>query len=393
MKKSLCLLLCVTLLLALFSGSSFALQPAPGQVYKGMDVSEYQGNIQFDAVKKDGIQVVYIRAGVGADFTDPYLAKNTRNAKAAGLHYGFYLYVTARSVSQARAQARFFAGLIEHTGYTCRPAMDFESFGSLSHAQTNEIALAFLQELAAITGITPMIYTNASNANTLWNKSLGAYPLWIAEWYVQTPKVTSGIWDSWAGFQYTDRGSVNGIQGAVDLDRFTSGVLLTQEETGGDSPAPPADAIRYVVKSGDSLWAIARRYHTTVKALARANGIVNPALIYVGEVLVIPTGGDTGTGESTQYTVVPGDTLWAIAKRYSTTVDAIAKANKLENANLIYPGEVLRIPTGKTRYTVKKGDTLSGIAKRYGTTVKALVRANGIQNPDLIHVGEVLVIG
>ena len=75
-----------------------------------------------------------------------------------------------------------------------------------------------------------------------------------------------------------------------------------------------------------------------MSALAAANGIRNPSLIYPGQVLRIPG----GTAERT-YTVQPGDTLWGIAERYGTTVSALAAANGIRNPDLIYPGQVLRI--------------------------------------------------
>jgi LysM repeat protein len=96
----------------------------------------------------------------------------------------------------------------------------------------------------------------------------------------------------------------------------------------------------------------------------------------------------------TTYTVKKGDTLWAIAKKYSTTVSALAKLNGIENPDLIYPGQKLKISGDTAKqsstkvYVVKKGDTLSGIAARYNTTVTELVKLNKIKNPDLIFPGQ-----
>ena len=109
----------------------------------------------------------------------------------------------------------------------------------------------------------------------------------------------------------------------------------------------------YVVRPGDTLFRIALQHNTTVQAIAEANRIVNPNLIYVGQVLTIP-GGGTGappappappppTGTTT-YTVQPGDTLYRIALRFGTTAQAIAQLNNITNINLIYVGQVLRIP-------------------------------------------------
>ncbi len=102
----------------------------------------------------------------------------------------------------------------------------------------------------------------------------------------------------------------------------------------------------------------------------------------------------------TTHTVQRGDTLWAIARRYNTTINAIASANGIANPNLIYPGQVFRIsgaaaqaPAAAARsHTVQRGDTLSAIAARYGSSVSAIARANGIANVNLIYPGQVFTI-
>ncbi len=100
----------------------------------------------------------------------------------------------------------------------------------------------------------------------------------------------------------------------------------------------------HLVKPGESLSAIAREYGTTVAALVQANAISNPNLIYVGQRLVIPSSEESPAQISTAYTVQRGDTLSAIALRFGTTVAALAQANGLSNPNLIYVGQRLLIP-------------------------------------------------
>jgi peptidoglycan/xylan/chitin deacetylase (PgdA/CDA1 family) len=156
----------------------------------------------------------------------------------------------------------------------------------------------------------------------------------------------------------------------------------------------------YTVKSGDTLYSIARAYNVTVAALAAANKITNYSLIYVGQVLVIP--GTTVTPPPTttvKYTVKSGDTLYKIATLYKTTVAKIAAANNITNVNSIYVGQVLIIPgttvtppTTTVKYTVKSGDTLYKIATMYNTTVAKIAAANNITNVSLISVGQVLTI-
>ena len=155
----------------------------------------------------------------------------------------------------------------------------------------------------------------------------------------------------------------------------------------------------YTVQSGDTLSEIAARYGTTVNRLVSLNGISNLDLIYPGEVLRI-RGRMIGSSSSslTIYKVQSGDTLSEIAARYGTTVNELVNLNEISNPNLIYPGEVLRIrgnvsgssSASVATYTVQSGDTLSEIAARYGTTVNELVNLNEINNPNLIYTGEVL---
>lgn len=162
----------------------------------------------------------------------------------------------------------------------------------------------------------------------------------------------------------------------------------------------------YRVKSGDCLSAIGSRLGVNWKDIASTNGIKSPYIIYVGQSLVIPGSNTTNTNPTsnngTTYTVKSGDTLSAIAAKYGTTYQKIASDNGISNPNKIYPGQVLKIngATNNTTntqdvsktYTVKSGDTLSAIAVKYGTTYQEIARKNGIANPNKIYPGQVLKI-
>lgn len=371
--------------------------------YEGIDVSEWQGKIDWNQVKNAGIEMVYIRSSSGCAYRDPQFYANYTGAKENGIKVGFYHYVTARNADQARRQAEFFVNVIGGTSPDCRLAMDFESFGSLTAAQVNEISKVFLDTVQKKSGRQVCIYSDTSNARSVFAESLTQYPLWVADYYVKNPE-PNGKWDVWAGFQYTDIGRVDGIDGNVDRDVFTD---LMLENEGAESvpqgrPHENGIEISYIVRSGDTLWAIARRYSTTVAEIVGINELKNPNLIYVGQMLkIIP--GQTGDGIASVQTVTVrrGDTLWDIAQRYGVAVSAIAELNHIQNPNLIYSGQVLKIPS-KTeaegqngnivRYTVRRGDTLWAIADRYGTSVSSIASANAIQNPNRIYPGEVLTI-
>jgi LysM repeat protein len=120
----------------------------------------------------------------------------------------------------------------------------------------------------------------------------------------------------------------------------------TPTSTPTTPPGTPGAPIVHVVQRGENLFRIALRYNTTVEAIAAANGIRNPQLIYVGQKLTIPQGGGTtpSSGGGRTHVVQPGENLFRIALRYGTTPQAIAAANNLPNIHLIYAGQVLRIP-------------------------------------------------
>ncbi|MGD2207585.1 MAG: LysM peptidoglycan-binding domain-containing protein, partial [Anaerolineae bacterium] len=162
-----------------------------------------------------------------------------------------------------------------------------------------------------------------------------------------------------------------------------------------------ADTI-HVVKRGETLYAIARRYSVSVQAIVNANGLHNPNFIWVGQRLRIPCCGAPAPSPSAGYVIYVVkrcDTLAAIAWRYGVTVNAIVQANGIRNPNFIWVGQRLRIPaTAPPRpakpivHVVQRGEILAAIAWRYGVTVWDIVAANGLRNPNFIWVGQRLII-
>lgn len=196
----------------------------------GIDISEWQGSINFRRVKRAGIRIVYMKATQGTDFVDPDFERNYRDAEKEHLKIGFYHYVTAQNAAQAREEARFFASHIKGKIQHVRAAMDFEEFGDLTRTEIREIAIRFLEELGEAMGHRPVIYTDASNASgTFADDRFREYPLWIAEYGVSRPDMENP-WHRWSGWQYTDQGRVAGISGDVDRDYFRRNILLEKSE-------------------------------------------------------------------------------------------------------------------------------------------------------------------
>jgi lysozyme len=200
-----------------------------------------------------------------------------------------------------------------------------------------------------------------------------------------------------------------------------SGTTVPATSSSTTNSSSTSSAATYTVKSGDTLYKIAKTYSTTVAKLVSLNSITNANQIYVGQVLQLTSASSTTSSSSTSttndnstssaatYTVKSGDTLYKIAKTYSTTVAKLVSLNNITNANQIYVGQVLQLTSASSTtsssststtsnsstssaatYTVKSGDNLYKIAKTYSTTVAKLVSLNSITNANQIYVGQVL---
>lgn len=196
----------------------------------GIDVSHWEGRIDFRRVKEAGIRLVYIKATQGESEIDPDFERNYREAERENMRIGFYHYVTARDLSEAEAEAVFFWDRIKGKKQQARPVMDFEEFGDLSHKEVREISLRFLRELEERAGVKPVLYSDANNARTVFDDDrFREYPLWIAQYGVASPDMENP-WRRWSGWQYTDAGRVDGIAGDVDRDFFRREILWEEKE-------------------------------------------------------------------------------------------------------------------------------------------------------------------
>jgi LysM repeat protein len=158
----------------------------------------------------------------------------------------------------------------------------------------------------------------------------------------------------------------------------------------------------HVVQRGETLYSIANEYGVTVEAILAANDLDDPDFVYVGQRLIIPTSGSTGSACDHDYVVQLGDTLSGIAWQYRTTPDALMQANDMDN-DFIYAGQRLCVPAKEiergrttseahTSYMVRPGDTLAAIALRFGVTEASIIRANDLNNASLIYIDQRLVI-
>ena len=157
---------------------------------------------------------------------------------------------------------------------------------------------------------------------------------------------------------------------------------------------------RYIVKKGDTLYGISNQFGVSVTELAELNNIKGSNL-QIGEELLIPINSGTNPNNMFMYTVKSGDTLYGIARKYNTTVDEIMKLNYFTNT-ILQPGQVIRIPEmyfkeeemympNYINYTVKKGDTLYSIAKNNNISVDTLIKDNGLTS-NTLSIGQTIRI-
>lgn len=373
---------------------------------KVADISRWQGVIDWNQFK-NAIQGVVIKAG-GADagiYTDPQLGRNKSEARRVGVPIWYYWYKGAAGTAAQQADA-FLAAI-----------GDLRDGEALVLDDENEAVInvsfvcAFADRIKERTGRNIILYSNQArfvgNLQPIKDRNIGA---WSAKYGSNSGNpegapATAGIL-SVIMWQYTSRAVIAGVSAnTVDMNIFYGdqaafvayggGKAVDTKPSTPELPAPNPISGTYTVVKGDTLSGIAARFGTTYQYLAEVNGISNPNVINVGQVLKVPNAGNTvPTPSATQYTVKSGDTLSGIAAKYGTTYQVLAQINGIADPNKINVGQVLTIPTtgatattGKV-YTVQRGDTLSGIAAKFGTTYVALAQRNGISNPNLIYVGQ-----
>ena len=202
---------------------NFRIDPSKG--IQGIDVSEWQGNINWQSVKNSGVKFAMIRSGwsTGIDDTttgeiDQRFYENVKNAKEANMPIGVYHYSYARSVDEARQEAEHCLSIISGYAYEYPIVFDIEDKKILEATQENKRIMTDIVK-AFCNRIEQAGYYAAFYANPNWldsylysNELLGRYDLWLAQWKIASPSKPCGIW------QYTSEGYVPGIDGNVDLD-------------------------------------------------------------------------------------------------------------------------------------------------------------------------------
>lgn len=384
------------------------------------DVSRWQYTINWDEFKNH-IQGVVIKAS-GGDwglYRDPMLSRNQSEARRVGCPVWYYHYKGPNSPEQ---EADFFLQQVGELKQGEALVLDDENEGTINVEWDRRFAVRIKER----TGLNVIIYSNAARITAVGNAAKVLVDMnlavWVAKYGINNGTREgggslpgTGAWPGMCMWQYTSAARVPGVtQNTVDMNVFFGDVAAFKaygSKTGGSvsqpasNPAPaagPGGSATYTVKPGDTLSGIAAALQTTVASLVALNGIANPNLIFVGQVL--RTGGSPQTAATSAaetgkvHVVMAGETLSGIAAKYGTTVQRLAQINGISNPNFIVVGQKISLgnaPAANTTYsyTVQKGDTLSGIAAKYQTNWATLARINGIADPNKIYPGQVIKIG
>lgn len=325
---------------------------------KGIDVSRWQGKIDWKQVKKAGVDFAIIRGGYGENHVDPRFYENAKGANEADVPMGVYWFSYALNKEMARKEARYAVELARQYQVSWPIAYDFE-YDSVEYAAkkgviitrslATQMAKAFCEEVKKF-GYIPMFYANLE----YFDRSQLPYDLWYAQYASTAAVKEKTIW------QYSSQGKIPGIEGTVDLNygykNYGNGESIQQEPKG--TTLELAAAVmqgKYGVGEARKK-ALGSRYEEVqnfINHIARAstdtlveevmqgkygNGRIRE--IVLGNRYKAVQNRINGTQ---YYTVRPGDTLWDIAAKYGTTYQKLAQINGITNPNKIYVGQRIKI--------------------------------------------------
>lgn len=307
---------------------------------KGIDVSYHQGVIDWNKVKKAGIEFAILRIGYGMydNQKDKQFEANYTNARANGIPVGVYTYSYAKSVAEAEKEAECVIKWLNGRHLDLPVYFDLEdkSQTNLGKNTLNEMCKAFCNKIEKA-GYWAGIYTNKYWATGLIDGAkLGErHTYWIAQY---NDKCTySGPYAMW---QYSSSGKVDGINGNVDMNYLYGNLGGSQGNTTTSTSKP----VNSTKKSNETIA------QEVINGLwgnnpQRKNNLINAGYDYntIQTIVNQKLGKTTTTSTVKTYTVKKGDTLSAIAKKYGTTYQKIARDNGISNPNKIYVGQVLKI--------------------------------------------------
>lgn len=252
--------------------------------FKGIDVSEHNGVIDWDKVKASGIYFAMLRLGYGHTHVDTQFERNVKECERLGIKWGCYLYGYALTVDGAKDEAEFVLKVLKGRKCEFPVAYDMEDAdgykaknGMPSNQVVVDICYNFLASVES-KGYYVSLYANLSWLNNqLRNTKLDRFDKWVAQWNSKCDY--KGVHKMW---QSGSNGRVNGVAGNVDMDTAYSNFWVGKGSVAHVTPR----IVTYKVKGGDTLSAIALSYHVTVDELMKLNpSIRDRNHIYIGQVI------------------------------------------------------------------------------------------------------------
>ena len=345
---------------------------------KGIDVSEFQGNIDWDKVKNSGVEFAILKLGniydYDANYKNSKFDTNYKNAKAKGIKVGVYIYNYCNTVDTLKKGLEWAIKKLNGKKLDLPFYLDMEDKDI--QGETKETLTNQCNEFAKYVeskGYQAGVYANVNwlknelNPNDFDKK----ISVWVAQYYKECQY--TGKYDIW---QYASDGSVSGISGNCDMNYLYNEDIIKESETDTSDKKTIDELAEEVI---DGKWGDGEDRKTKLEKAGydydavqdRVNEILSRPKKSITEVAKDVIDGKYGNGETRK------KKLEAEGYNYDTVQ---AKVNQLLGAEVT-----------KT-YTVKSGDTLSGIASKYKTTVAKLVKDNNIKNANLIYPGQKIVI-
>lgn len=360
----------------------------------GIDVSKYQGTIDWNMVKESGVEFAMIRVGyraksTGEIFEDPTARYNLQEAQAAGIKIGAYFFSSAVTKEEAREEAVFTMSIIAKYRITYPVAYNCEDFQSTDSRQygldasaRTELACAFLDEISAA-GYTPMFYASKGEleGNAQWNTDTlsSRYKIWVAQYpdqpYPQTN--ASSYTGTHAMWQYTGQGIVTGISQKTDVNVAYFGYL--QEAEAKDETPPET------VEANPEVGIIFTEVNETVTAKQETNLRSEPSTLNDASIVTTLMHGDTATRTGIGHNgwsrvIYNGQTLYAVTSYLTTDMADTGQQAPPQGAvyTSVYEQVTAKIETNlRTEPSTANADTIVGVLHNGEYLIRTAIGDNG----------------
>ena len=360
----------------------------------GIDVSKYQGTIDWSKVKESGVEFAMIRVGyraksTGEIFEDPTARYNMQEAQAAGVKIGAYFFSSAVTKEEARAEAAFTKDIIAKYRITYPVAYNCEDFQSsdsrqygLDASTRTDLACAFLDEISAA-GYTPMFYASKGEleGNAQWNTDTlsSRYKIWVAQYPSQPyPQTTASSYTgTHAMWQYTGQGIVAGISKKTDVNIAYFGYL--QEAEAKDETPPET------VEANPEVGIIFTEVNETVTAKQETNLRSEPSTLNDASIVTKLMHGDTATRTGIGHNgwsrvIYNGQTLYAVTSYLTTDMADTGQQAPPQGPiyTPVYEQVTAKIETNlRTEPSTASADTVVGVLHNGEYLIRTAVGDNG----------------